>query len=408
MTAAVDALEELARPEHRGNPYPFLHWLRENDPVHRTRAGFYLISNYDDVFYTMQHTGTAFTVPEQDAMAADLPPSKRDHPSITKQLAAFAAKNMPHYTRLRSVMARDMTAARVRHLRPRIEEHLDRILAGLGERLAAGEVVDLHTEVSMPLTQFVFAERVGVPAEDKTWIADTIALMMQALVTSSEEVMLAADEASDQVEEYFRERVAERRQAPRDDMISRLVKVHDSYAPDDDRLLIAILWIMWMTGYESTIAGIDRGMQSYLDHAEYRDWLDGDEPRVQSFVEETLRHDGVVLYTPIPRIALDDVDMSDTTIPAGSSVRMLLASANRDPQVFPDPDRFDPTRNTHRMLNMGYGMFHCSGAALGRAEMAITLTGLKSRFPTLTAAETPTWSDIIETRCVTRLPARLA
>jgi cytochrome P450 len=190
-------------------------------------------------------------------------------------------------------------------------------------------------------------------------------------------------------------------------MISRLVKVHDSYAPDDDRLLIAILWIMWMTGYESTIAGIDRGMQSYLDNEEYRDWLAGDEPRVQSFVEETLRHDGVVLYTPIPRIALDDVDMSDTTIPAGSSVRMLLASANRDPQVFPDPDRFDPTRNTHRMLNMGYGMFHCSGAALGRAEMAITLTGLKSRFPTLTAADTPTWSDIIETRCVTRLPARL-
>jgi cytochrome P450 family 114 len=407
VPVAVDALEELARPEHRGNPYPFLHWLRENDPVHRTRAGFYLISNYDDVFYTMQHTGTAFTVPEQDAMAADLPPQKRDHPSITKQLAAFAAKNMPHYTRLRSVMARDMTASRVRHLRPRIVEHLDRLLDGVGRRLAAGEIVDLHTEVATPLTQFVFAERVGVPEGDKQWIADTIALMMQALVTSSEEVMLAADDASDQVEAYFRERVAERRAAPRDDMISRLVKVHDSYAPDDDRLLIAILWIMWMTGYESTIAGIDRGMQAYLDHTEYRDWLDGDEPRVQSFVEETLRHDGVVLYTPIPRIALDDVDMADTTIPAGSSVRMLLASANRDPQVFADPDRFDPTRNTHRMLNMGYGMFHCSGAALGRAEMAITLTGLRSRFPTLAAAGESTWSDVIETRCVTSLPARL-
>nr|AHE14835.1 putative cytochrome P450 [uncultured bacterium] len=408
MTVAIDALEELARPEHRGDPYPFLHWLRDNDPVHRTGAGFYLISNYDDVFYTMQHTGTAFTVPDEAAMAANIPPEKRDHPSITKQLAAFAAKNMPHYTRLRSVMARDMTAARVQNLRPRITEHLGHILDGIAPQLAAGEVVDLHTEVSTPLTQFVFAERVGVPAEDRVWIADTIALMMQALVTTSEQVVLAADEASDQVEEYFREHIAERRRAPQDDMISRLVKVHDSYAPDDDRLLIAVLWIMWMTGYESTIAGIDRGMQAFLVHTGYRDWLGDDESRVQSFVEETLRHDGVVLYTPIPRIALDDVDMADTTIPAGSSVRMLLASANRDPHVFPEPDTFDPTRNTHRMLNMGYGMFHCSGAALGRAEMAITLTGLQSRFPTLTTAGDATWSDIIETRCVERLPARLA
>ncbi|MEV0384952.1 cytochrome P450 [Nonomuraea sp. NPDC050643] len=409
MTVAIDALDELARPEYRRDPYPFLHWLRENDPVHQTKFGFYLLSSYDDVFYTMQHTGTAFTVPDETSIWRDIPPDKHHHPSISKQIAAFASKNHPHYTRLRSVMARDMTAARVQKLRPRILEHLGDILDGIAPRLAAGETVDLHAEVSTPLTQFVFADRVGVPTEDKEWIADTIALMMQALVTTDEKVVLAADEASDAVEDYFRARVAERRADPRDDMITRLVKVHDGYAPEDDKLLIAILWIMWMTGYESTISGIDRGMQAFLSHTEYRSWCDGDdESKVQAFVEETLRHDGVVLYTPIPRIALDDVDMSDVTIPAGSSIRMLLAGANRDPGVFPDPDRFDPSRNTHRMLNMGYGMFHCSGAALGRAEMAHVLTGLRRRFPALTSAGEPRWSDIIETRIVETLPARLA
>ncbi|MFD9698063.1 cytochrome P450 [Lentzea sp. NPDC059081] len=409
MTVGIDALEELSRPEHRSDPYPFLHWLRENDPVHKSKFGFYLLSNYDDVFYTMQHTGTAFTVPDEASMWADIPGDKRDHPSISKQIRAFASKNHPHYTRLRSVMARDMTAARVEKLRPRIVEHLERVLDGIAPKLAAGETVDLHAEVSTPLTQFVFADRVGVPADDRVWIADTIAQMMQALVTTDEAVVFAADEASEKVEEYFRQKVSERRAVPEDDMITRLVKVHDSYEPDDDSLLISMLWIVWMTGYESTISGIDRGMQAFLSHTGYRDWLDsGEEARVQAFVEETLRHDGVVLYTPIPRIALDDVDMGETTIPAGSSVRMLLASANRDPGVFPDPDTFDPSRNTHRMLNMGYGMFHCSGAALGRAEMAHVLTGLQRRFPGMTAAGDAVWSDIIETRIVEALPARLS
>ena len=407
-TTAVDALTELARPELRSNPYPFLHWLRENDPVHKTQAGFYLLSNYDDVFYTMQHTGTVFGVPDEATMMAALPETMRRHTSITKQIAAFAAKNLPHYSRLRSVMGRDLTAARVRRLLPQVIEYRDQLLDAIAPKLAAGEVVDLHNEISKPLTQFVFAQRIGVPAEDRVWIADTIAKMMHALVTTSEDVMSAADEASDQVEDYFRARVAERRKNPQDDMISALVTTHDGHEPDDDRLLIAMLWILWMTGYESTIAGIDRGMQSFLDHTEYRDWLDSDDAKLQAFVEETLRHDGVVLYTPIPRITLEDVDVADTTIPAGSSVRLMLATANRDPNVFDNPDTFDPTRNTHRMLNMGYGMFHCTGAALGRMEIAVTLAGLQSRFPTMTTAGKATWSDIIETRCIETLPARLA
>jgi cytochrome P450 len=115
----------------------------------------------------------------------------------------------------------------------------------------------------------VFADRVGVPVDDKAWIADTIAQMMQALVTTDEMVVLAADEASDAVEEYFREKVAERRARPEDDMITRLVAVHDSYEPEDDKLLIAILWITWMTGYESTISGIDRSVQA----APHPHWL---------------------------------------------------------------------------------------------------------------------------------------
>ncbi|MFS8099069.1 cytochrome P450 [Lentzea alba] len=397
MSATIDALAELAKPERRQDPYPFLHWLREHDPVHRTRCGFYLLSNYDDVSFALQE----FVVPDEAGIWREIGSGKRSHPSVRKLVAAFAARNHPCYARLRAAIASDMTPARVQQLRPRILEHLGNIFDDLGPRLVAGETVDLHAEVSVPLTQYVFADRVGIPEEDRGWIADTVASMTRALTSGDEEVVLAADRASNTVEDYFRERVAERRAAPRDDLITRLVQAHDSH----DELLIAILWIMWMTGYESTISGIDRVVQAFLAHPEQRSWCDGtDTSAVQRFIDESLRHDGVVLYTPIPRIALHAVSLNEVTIPAGASVRMLIAGANRDPRVFRDPDTFDPSRDPRRALSSG----NCCGTTLGRAEMAHVVTGLQQRFPTLVAAGEPQWSStVVARRTVETLPARL-
>ncbi|MGW6929033.1 cytochrome P450 [Lentzea sp. NPDC054927] len=397
MSATIDALDELAKPEHRQDPYPFLHWLREHDPVHRTRCGFYLLSNYDDVAFALQQN-TAFAVPDESAMWREIGHGKRSHPAVKKLVAAFTAKNHPCYARLRSAIAGDMTPARVLRLRPRILEHLGNIFDDIGPRLVAGETVDLHAEVSVPLTQYVFADRIGLPEEDRAWIADTIGLMTRALGTDDEEVVLEADRASNSVEDYFRARVAERRASPQDDLISRLVEAHDG-----EDLLIAILWIMWMTGYESTISGIDRAVQAFLTHPEHRSWCDDE--RVHRFIDETLRHDGVVLYTPIPRIAQDSVALGGGTIPAGASVRMVIAGANRDPRVFRDPDTFDPARDPRRMLSTG----NCCGTTLGRAEMAHVVTGLWQRFPTLVAAGEQVWSPAsVARRTVERLPARLA
>jgi cytochrome P450 len=398
MPATIDALDELAKPEHRQDPYPFLHWLREHDPVHRTRCGFYLLSNYDDVAFALRQN-TAFAVPDESAMWAEIGHGKRSRLAVRKLVAAFTARNHPCYARLRAAIADDMTPARVDRMRPRILEHLGNIFDDIGPRLVAGETVDLHAEVSVPLTQYVFADRIGLPEEDRSWIADMIALMTRSLASDSEQDVLEADRASNSVEDYFRARVAERRASPRDDLISRLVAVH---AGED--LLIAILWIMWMTGYESTISGIDRAVQAFLAHPEHRSWCDDDQSRVHRFIDETLRHDGVMIYTPIPRIALDDVELGGVAIPAGASVRMVIAGANRDPRVFRDPDTFDPARDPRRMLSTG----NCCGTTLGRAEMAHVVMGLRQRFPTLVAAGEPTWSAAsVARRTVERLPVTL-
>ena len=134
-------------------------------------------------------------------------------------------------------------------LRPRILEHLGNIFDDLGPRLAAGKTVDLHADVSMPLTHLVLAERVGVPEDDREWLADTL--------TTRDEVTALI------FEDYFLGLVADRRTAPRDDLISRLVQAHDEPA-----LLIAILWTMWTAGYESTETGevIDALTREVADH----------------------------------------------------------------------------------------------------------------------------------------------
>lgn len=399
MHTSIDALDELAKPEHRRNPYPFLHWLREHDPVHRTRSGTYLLSNYHDVAHALQRR-RAFAAPGQDAMWRELGHRRRSHPVARTLVTAFAARNDPRYSRLRSAIAGDMAPERLSRLRPRILEQLGNLFDDLGPRLVVGETVDLHAEVSVPLTRYLFADRAGVPEEDHTWIADTIASMRRAFLTDDEDAVLEADRASHAVQEYFRARIAERRSAPRDDLITRLVGAHNG----EDELLVAILLIMWITGFESTISAVDRAVLAFLAHPEHRSWC-GDDKTVGRFLDETLRHDGVLLYTPLSRVALDDVVLDGVTIPAGSSVRMVIAGANRDPRVFRDPDTFDPARDSRRTLSTG----NCWGTALGRAEMAHVVTGLQQRFPTIVAAGDPAWSSAgTARRTVTALPARLA
>ncbi|GGU17375.1 cytochrome P450 [Lentzea flava] len=315
MSATIDVLGELAKPEHRQDPYPFLHWLRENDPVHRTRCGCYLLSSYDDVAFALRQTGT---------FAPGTPATAQNHPG---------------YARLRAAIARELTPARVLRMRPRILEHLGNVFDDLGPRLVAGETVDLHAEVSVPLTRHVFADLSG--------------------------------------------------------LISRLVEAHD------DEPLITLLWT---TGYESTVSGIDCAVLAFLAHPGHRSWCGDDPAKVQRFLDEALRHDGVVLCTPVPRIASADVELGGVTIPAGASVRMLIAAANRDPRAFRDPDTFDPARDPRRTLSTG----NCCGTTLGRATMAHVLTGLRQRFPTLVAAAEPAWSSTSGTRrAVEKLPARL-
>lgn len=409
----VDVLECLSAPEMRANPYPFLHWLRENEPLHRTNAGFYLLSRHAHAQWALQNTGGKLTVPDLESLRRQFPQAER-HRSIAIMVEAFDSKHDPAYTGLRKLMSRDLTVKAVEGLRESIRVKCERYLDAITEPLNDGEAVDFHRAVSQPLTLEVFADLFGVPAADRDRLAGDVVEVMAALESTDEATLDSADAAAERVEAYFREQIAERRRSPGDDLLSALVAAHDA-APDrrpDDRLLLGLLWVMWMTGFDSTAAGMDRALQALLDNPDQLHWLRQGWDEAAAFVEEALRHDGVVLFTPIPRVATTDIDFDGHTLPAGAPVRMVLAAANRDPAVFADPDRFDPSRNNNPTLSMGYGMYYCNGSSLVRTEINIMLTMLHRRFPKLVPAGDPVWTRAvgiaIGTRGVEHLPIRVA
>jgi cytochrome P450 len=377
--------------------------------VHRTEAGFFLLSRHADAQWALGSTGDALLVPEREDLARQFP-AAAEHPAIKVALDVFGVMTRQGYTELRRMMSRDLARTRVSALGEGIRTKSARLVDAVAERLHDGEVVDFHQEVSRPLTFEVFADLFGIEGEDRSSVAADVLEVAAALEAVGEDALKSADAASERVEAYFRELVADRRRSPRDDLITALVAAHDEMERPDDRLVLGLLWVMWMTGFDSSAAGLDRGMQAMLDHPDQLEWLGAGEDEAAAFVEEVLRYDSVILFTPIPRIASRDIEFGEDVLPAGSTVRMVIAAANRDPAVFPDPDSFDPSRDNKPTLAMGYGMYYCNGAALVRTEMSIVLSMIHQRFPHLVAAGEPVWTEAIGAangiRGVDHLPIR--
>jgi cytochrome P450 len=253
--------------------------------------------------------------------------------------------------------------------------------------LSAEAVVDLHATLASALTVQVIADVVGVPRADHDWLAPLVRDFVEALSGLSEEALLTADQNTKVLRGYFQELIDERRRTPRPDLVSALVATR-SAEPDrlSDDEVVSMLLTLWIAGFETTAAGIDHGVLALINHPDQRGWLNRD---AVAFTDEVLRFSGPALFTPVPRIATRPVELSGITLPAGSDVRPLFAAANRDPEVFEDPDRFDPSRDTSASLAFGHGIHHCLGAPLARLEGRIALQSFAERFPDLQLAASP-------------------
>jgi pimeloyl-[acyl-carrier protein] synthase len=382
-------------PEFIEDPYPLYHRLRAEDPVHQSPLGLWVLSRYDDILMLLRdprfgRRGFQALISARFGRAG-LGPS-------------MLLQDPPDHTRLRTLVNKAFTPRVIEGLRGWIQQMVDALLDAAADR---GEM-DLIADFAYPLPVSVICEMVGVPAQDRDrfrhWSND-VARSLDALVLADPDVVARASAAGDAMNAYFRDLVAERRRAPRGDLLSALIAVEEAGDRLSTEELFANVVLLLLAGHETTANLLGNGVLALLRHPEELLRLRRDPSMIESAVEELLRYDSPVQR--VSRITNEDVTIGDRTIPTGSLVLALLGAANRDPAHFAGPDRLDLTREDNRHLAFGWGIHFCLGAPLARLEGQIAIGSLLRRMPRLSlATDRVEWRQTATLRGLTTLPVR--
>jgi cytochrome P450 len=376
-------------PEFVADPYPALEALRRGRPVfHHEPTGQWVITRHADVDALLRdrRLGRSYlhvATHEEFGRPAE-PEFLRPFWDLIR--AGMLDVEPPVHTRLRRLVSKAFTARMVEGLRPmirRLAEELAGDLAGRGGG-------DLIAEVAEPLPVTVIAEMLGVPAADRhllrPWSAGICGMFE---LNPSPEAQRTAVRAAVEFSGYLRELARARAAAPRDDLISALVQVADGGDRLTEDELIGTCVLLLNAGHEATVNATGNAWWALFRNPGELARLRADPALIPPAVEELLRHD-----TPAPmfeRWVLADVEVGGVVIPRGSEVALQFASANRDPDVFPDPDRLDLARHPNPHLGFGLGVHYCLGAPLARIELAESCRALLRRAPHLALAAEPRW-----------------
>jgi cytochrome P450 len=308
----------------------------------------------------------------------------------------------PDHTRIRSLVSKAFTPGRVRQLRAQVEAMVDELLDRAEERGS----LELIADLAYPLPVSVICELLGVPAVDRDvfrhWSSDASRLLDRD-IDLDEEAMQRGGEAIAGFTEHFVALIGERRESPRDDLLSALIAAEEGGERLSWEELLSTIILLFLAGHETTVNLIGNGALALLRHPGELERLRREPALGASAVEELLRYDSPVHVTA--RIATTDLEVGGTPVAEGEQVVVLVAAANRDPAVFPDPDRLDLGRPDNRHLSFSAGTHYCLGAALARLEGEVALGKLVRRFPRLELADPdPTYRDHLVLRGLRALP----
>jgi amino acid adenylation domain-containing protein len=369
------SLYHLLDPKVLANPYPLFRRLRDEDPVHWDPfLHAWVVTRYADVLEVL-HSYSADRTPTPEQLAS----MGLAHLSPIAQLMVQQMLFMDagQHSRLRGLASRAFTPARIEVLRSHMQEIVDRLLDEFENRGS----IDVVAELGEPLPAIITAEMLGVPVEDrhrlKQWSAN-FAEMLGNFQHNPEnaQVMLRTVE---EMTAYFRETVRETQRNPREGLIHSLLTAEIGGDRLNEEEIVANVIITMVGGQETTTNLIGNGVLTLLRHPEQMEKLREDLSLVPSAVEEMLRFESPSQHTA--RLAPDDRELGGRHIQKRQAVIAVMAAANRDPERFPDPDRFDITRHDNRHLAFGYAAHFCFGAPLARLEGQVVFESLLRRFP---------------------------
>jgi cytochrome P450 len=387
-----------AKRELRADPYPHYRELRDRAPVHWAEStGVWCVSRYEDVMFVLKHpelfsSRAMFTFLMNQGREGRPPLSwrvirfllrfvwrTRLNPLEFATARNLIAEDGERHAAMRRIVNRGFTPQRIAAWEPLARE----LVAESMKHLDAARSFDVIEDLAIPVPVGVIAAMVGVEpsrrADFKRW-SDAIVANSSGPGREDPFNPVFVDTIVELVV-YLRGITAERRSRPADDLISVIVAEQDGEVALTVREVVQFVMLLLVAGNETTTNLIGNAVSALLDHPDQLARVVADPSLVPGVIEETLRFDAPVQL--LFRTATADVEIAGTRLPKGATVVPLLGAANRDERQFPEPDRFDVTRNPRGHVGFGFGEHFCLGAALARLEARVALEALIPRLPDL-------------------------
>jgi hypothetical protein len=395
---------DLKTPANVRDPFPVYAFLREHEPVHRSQSlGAWVVTRYDDVLEVFAQPERFSSDRFRKAGAASERPAVQAVSAVLRHWLVF--RDAPDHTRLRALLQKSFTPRQLEKSTPRIRALADELLAPIAARSAS----DFIRDFAFPLPALVIAELLGAPGADfesiKQW-SDRLAAYLGG-ASDGRDIFAEAEGGLAKLVEYFRALLVEKRRRPSDDLMSLMLRAEIEGGGLSDDEVVANCVLLLFAGHETTTNLLGNGLYHLLAQPARLAALRAHPAWLPSAIEELLRYDG-----PSPatlKIASQDFTWHGRRVRRGDFVLPMIASANRDPRQFPEPDRLDLERTPNRHLAFAYGIHFCLGAPLARLEARLAFEAILRRLPRLELAESePAFRPQIFLRGLVSLPLRCA
>jgi cytochrome P450 len=412
MVQALQIDDNLLCPEAIDEPYTYFGRLRERDPVHWNPLwqGWIVTRHADVVAVLLDHH--RFSSNRMAYLEAHASAEKREaletYFAMLSRWLVFV--DPPDHTRVRLLLQKaSFTPRQLASWRPRIQAIVDDLIA----QIEPGTPVDFVQSFAFPLPVLVVGEILGFPPEDRSqvrhWTTEVALPFFLALGIDAREKWARAERAAREFGAYARALLRDRKRHPRDDLLTAMVQAESKGDFLNEDEVVAVTVLLMIAGHETTSNLLANGLLAFLRSPAQIDLLRRAPHLIGPAVEECLRYDPPVTATV--RWATENLELAGKPVTAGQKLLLVLASANRDPAQFREPDRFDIARDVTPQQHTAFavGPHYCLGAPLARQEGEIAFTTLFQRFQTFAlATERLLYKPLVIARALETLPVLMA
>jgi cytochrome P450 len=360
-------------PAFLEDPFPVYHALRHHSPVHRMPDGSVFLSRYADVLEVYRDRRMS------SDKTKEFGPKFGDGGLYRHHTTSLVFNDPPLHTRVRKLLAEAFTPRAMRQMEPSIIAMVD----GFLDDAAARQQVDLIGDFAFALPVGVICDMLGVPVADRDRLRDWAVTILGALEpVISDDHLHRGNAAVEGFSAYLKDLIDERRKALRDDdILSRLIMGEVEGEGLTEEELIQNCIFLLNAGHETTTNLIGNGIAALLAFPGELQRLRDNPEMMDSAIEEFLRFESSNQLGN--RRVTVETRIGDEVLSPGTVIHLGIGAANRDPAMFPDPDRLDITRSPNRHLAFGWGAHVCMGNTLARMEGRIAIRGLLDRFATI-------------------------